>query len=299
MGLDFFRRAVELAPAHGRPGMTVINTIQTNGTMMDGDWARSSRERFLVGLSMDGPASARRLPARQGRQADFDKVMRGLARLQRARRGVERADHRARRQPGPPRRGLPLPARRLRPALSSSSPSSSGRPGRRAVGHAVTDRSVTPEGWGAFLIGVFEEWVRRDVGEVFVQDVRRRPGDWFGEPPASRPLRDLRDRAGHGVQRRRVRLRPLRRAAYLLGNIARAPHGEIVASPSSAGSAGQTRPLPRSASSCPCASPATAAAPRTASSTTPDGEPGLNYLCPGYRAFFGHVDGRCGACATC
>ena len=49
-------------------------------------------------------------------------------------------------------------------------------------GDEVTDRSVTPEGWGAFLIGVFDEWVRRDVGKVFVQHFDVALANWYGEP---------------------------------------------------------------------------------------------------------------------
>ena len=71
MGLDFFRRALELERRVRRPGQRILNTIQTNGTLLDDAWGEFLHEhRFLVGLSIDGPRdAARRLPGRQGRQA--------------------------------------------------------------------------------------------------------------------------------------------------------------------------------------------------------------------------------------
>ena len=87
MGVEFFRRSVELAERYLRPGQRAAYTIQTNGTQLDEEWAAFFREHdFLVGLSIDGPArDARRLPGGQGRQ--------GLVRPRdaRARRSCRRA----------------------------------------------------------------------------------------------------------------------------------------------------------------------------------------------------------------
>ena len=185
MGLEFFRRAVELAQRHARPGMTVRHTIQTNGTKINGDWARFFAENdFLVGLSIDGPRELHDAYRRdKGGRPTFDRVMRGLGALQE--HGVEwnalTTVHAANQEhPAEVYRFLrdecgcgfvqfiPIVER----------PSRDGVP----YGGAVTDRSVTPQGWGSFLVGVFEEWVRRDVGEVFVQMFDVALANWYGEP---------------------------------------------------------------------------------------------------------------------
>ena len=196
-----------------RPGMTIEHTIQTNGTLIDDEWAAFFKEHnFLVGISIDGPrGDARCLSRGQGRRAD---LRQGDARAgvpEATRRRVQRADHAPPRQRRPSRRGLSLPARRVRRALhpvhsdrrATATPRSTcrsrTRPGARAGargavavvarppalppgGLLVTDRSVTAAQYGQFLIGVFEEWVRRDIGEVYVQMFDVALANWYGEP---------------------------------------------------------------------------------------------------------------------
>ena len=56
MGLDFFRRSVEIAQKYLGPGQRAIHTIQTNGTLIDAEWAEFFKENdYLVGISIDGP----------------------------------------------------------------------------------------------------------------------------------------------------------------------------------------------------------------------------------------------------
>src|SRR5262245_3058726 len=89
MGLDFFRRAVELAERYLKPGQRAEHTIQTNGTLLDPEWARFFRERgFLVGLSIDGPRELHdAYRVNKGGRGSFDDVMGGLGHLRDA--GVE------------------------------------------------------------------------------------------------------------------------------------------------------------------------------------------------------------------
>ena len=92
MGLDFFRRSIEYQRKYLRPGMTVQNTIQTNGTLINDEWAAFFRENnFLVGLSIDGPAAnARRLPPRQGRPTHLRSRDPGPGLSEKARSRVQR-----------------------------------------------------------------------------------------------------------------------------------------------------------------------------------------------------------------
>ncbi|MCW5858894.1 MAG: radical SAM protein [Caldilineales bacterium] len=89
MGLDFFRRSLAYADKHRRPGMQIQYTIQTNGTLIDDEWAAFFKENeFLVGISIDGPEAmhdAYRVD--KGGQPTFARVMRGLGYLQK--HGVE------------------------------------------------------------------------------------------------------------------------------------------------------------------------------------------------------------------
>ena len=296
MGLEFFRRAVELGKKYARPGQTVLHTIQTNGTKIDAQWARFFAENgFLVGLSIDGPRELHDAYRRdKGGKPTFDKVMRGLAALREhgvawnALTTVNAANE-----------AHPVEVYRfLRDDCGCEfvqfipiveRPCEDGMP----YGSEVTERSVSPQGWGDFLNGVFDEWVRRDVGQVFVQLFDVALANWYGEPSGlCVHTASCGAGAGHGVQRRRVRLRPLRRARLPARQHPRAAPRRArrrarAGAVRQRQAEGAAAVLPSSAT---CASPATAAASRTASSRTPDDEPGLNYLCPGYKAFFHHID---------
>src|SRR5512136_1567239 len=81
MGLDFFKRSIEIAQKYARPGMTILHTIQTNGTLINDEWAAFFKEHnFLVGISIDGPREMHDFYRKdKGGAPTFDKVMRGLS----------------------------------------------------------------------------------------------------------------------------------------------------------------------------------------------------------------------------
>ena len=89
MGLDFFKRSIEIAQKYARPGMTIQHTIQTNGTLINDEWAAFFKEHnFLVGISIDGPREMHDIYRQdKGGAPTFDKVMRGLSFLKK--HGVE------------------------------------------------------------------------------------------------------------------------------------------------------------------------------------------------------------------
>jgi uncharacterized protein len=189
IGLDFFRRATALVRQYTKPGMTIEHTIQTNGMLLDEEWCAFFRDhRFLVGLSLDGPRrmhDAYRVD-RSG-QPTFDRVIEA-ARLMR-REGVEHnilcAVHAA-------NGDHPLAVYRFFrdevkthfiefiPIVERTTPALlqiANLGGDRHLEHrhdvqegpVVTERTVRPEQWGRFLNTIFDEWVRHDVGQVFVQ----------------------------------------------------------------------------------------------------------------------------------
>ncbi len=306
MGLEFFRRALALAGKHARPGMTVSHSIQTNGTKINGDWARFFKDNgFLVGLSLDGPRALHDAYRRdKAGRPTFDKVMRGLAALRE--HGVEwnalttvnaaNAAH-----PVEVYRFLrdQCGARFIQFIPIVERPTESGVP----YGETVTDRSVAPGQWGDFLSGVFEEWVRRDVGEVYVQMFDVALANWYGEPaglcvhsPTCGAALAL-ERNGdvyacdHFVE-----------PAYLRGNIGERHLAELVGSPEQR-QFGRDKldTLPQYCLGCDVRFACHGGCPKDRFTRTPAGamspsgeslagEPGLNYLCPGFKAFFHHID---------
>jgi len=295
MGLEFFRRSVELAGKHRRPGMSITHAIQTNGTRLNDGWCAFFREHgFLVGLSLDGPAHLHDVYRRdQGGGPTFERVMRGHALLKK--HGVDcnilctvnsaNADH-------------PLEVYRffrdeLEAEFIQFIPIVERDNGTGfQEGDRVTKRSVRPEQWGAFLIAVFDEWVRRGVGRVFVQTFDAALANWCGaragvcifNPTCGDALAlehngDLYS-CDHFVEPR-----------FLLGNILQTPMAGLAASPAQR-RFGQDKldTLPRYCRECEVRFACHGECPKNRFTHTPDGEPGLNYLCAGYRAFFNHID---------
>jgi uncharacterized protein len=161
-GIAFFRRALELQRRHARPGMAIRNALQTNGTLIDEEWARFlAEERFLVGVSLDGPAEVHdRMRIDPAGRATHARALRGLRLL--LRRGVDvnvlaviQRDNAAR-----PERvydflvGTGVRHLQFIPLVEGDG-----------------ERAAEPEAYGEFLARVLERWLaRRHVGEVFVRD---------------------------------------------------------------------------------------------------------------------------------
>lgn len=294
MGLDFFRRAVELERKHQKPGTRVLNTLQTNGVHLDAEWCAFLRENgFLVGLSLDGPRElhdAYRHDRRGG--SVFDRVA-AAARLM----GSEGVDFNVLCTVNAANGSRPLEVYRFfRDALEASylqfiplveRDNDTGF----QEGTAVTARSVGPEQYGRFLNAVFDEWVRRDVGRTFVLNFDWLLGAWvYGEAPVcvSQPTcgqalvlehnGDLYS-CDHFVE-----------PSCRLGNLLETPLAEL------AWSAQQRRfgeakrdTLPRLCRECEFLFACHGECPKNRVLETPDGEPGLNWLCAGLKGFFGHT----------
>ncbi len=309
MGVEFYRRAIELARRYLRPGQRAVYTMQTNGTRIDEVWADMFREHgFLVGLSIDGPREIHdAYRVNKGGKGSFDQVMRGLTHLREA--GVEwnalTTVHAANAARGREvyaflreRCGashiqfIPIVERMRGGEADREWDSWRDRPLYVQAGHHVTSRSITAEQYGRFLIDVFEDWVRRDVGRVFVQMFEVALANWAGEPPglcvhsetcglalALEHTGDLYS-CDHFVEPR-----------YRLGNITEQGMAELVTSERQRafGLAKRTA-LPSRCIECDVRFACHGGCPKDRFIDTPDGDAGLNYLCAGYRTFFHHVD---------
>jgi len=295
MGLDFYRRSVELQKKYQKPGTRIENTFQTNGILIDDEWCRFFHEnRFLVGLSLDGPKELHDAYRKdKGGRGTFDRVLRAAHMLQK--HNVEfnilctvnskNADH-------------PLEVYRFfRDDLDAhyiqfipivERDNESGY----QEGNTVTDRSVRPDQWGRFLIEIFDEWVKRDVGKTFVLNFDGALAGWLdmagticifgptcGLGMALEHNGDLYS-CDHFVE-----------PNYHLGNILRTPMIELAASDKQR-RFGQDKKdtLPRYCRACHVLFACNGECPKNRFIETPEGEPGLNYLCEGYKAFFEHVD---------
>ena len=298
-GLDFFRRAVEFQEKYKKPGMTFENTIQTNGTLLTDPWCEFLRENdYLVGISIDGPRELHdhyRVDKR-GRPT-FDKVMRGLRLLQK--HGVQynvlttvnniNGDH-------------PLDVYRfLRdeigtewiqfiPVVERLNDDGSTL---RQQGTKVTSRSVGPEQFGRFLIEIFDEWVRNDVAKVYVQTFEATVRNWLGMNTSGMCFFD--PTCGHGVAVEHngdlYSCDHFVEPDYLLGNIEQEHMLDLVKTDFQVKFGRDKQDaLPMVCRQCDVLFACHGECPKNRLSFTPDGEPGLNYLCEGYKAFFHHVD---------
>ena len=298
MGIDFFRRAIEHVAQYRKPGQSILHTMQTNGTLLNDEWcAFFKQHHFLVGLSVDGPKhmhDAYRVDKRG--VGSFDQVMRGWEVLRRHQVDVNilctihaaNADH-----PIEVYRFFrdDLGTRHIQLIPIVERVNSDGRT-RFQEGNAVTDRSVTAEQWGRFLTTIFDEWLKRDVGTVFVQMFDAALASWVGTAPT---LCIFSETCGDAVALEHTgdlySCDHFVEPKHLLGNIAQTPLAELVASPQQrAFGAAKRDTLPRYCRECPVRFACHGECPKNRFILTPDGEPGLNYLCAGYKAFFTHVD---------
>jgi uncharacterized protein len=314
MGLDFFRRSVELVEELRHPRQRISYTIQTNGVLINEKWARFFKENnFLVGLSVDGPEplhDAYRVDKRG--EGSFHRVMRGYEHLKAQNVDVNvLCTIHAANQDHPLDiyrffrddmgvqfiQFIPIVERAtatLLPLanLGWSTERKEQRPLYVQAGSHVTDRSVDPKAFGTFLSTIFDEWVQHDVGEVYVQHFDVALANWHGEPPglcifsetcglalALEHNGDLYS-CDHYVE-----------PDYLLGNINETQMIDLVGSEQQIEFGKAKRDtLPEFCRSCEVRFACHGGCPKNRFTKTPDGEEGLNYLCAGYKTFFNHVD---------
>ena len=299
MGLDFYRRAMVVVEKYRRPCMSFLHTMQTNGTLLDDEWAAFFGDHdFLIGISIDGPRPLHDVyRVDKGGKPTFDKVLRGLRLLQK--HGVEynvlttvnrvNGDH-------------PLEVYRfLRDEV--------GTPWMQFIpvvehinaddltlyqkGGSVSEQSVLPEQFGRFLSTIFDEWICHDVGRIYVQTFEATLRNWLGigasgmcvfnETCGTGPVLEHNGdlyACDHFVE-----------PDYFLGNIQDQHMIELMASPRQVKFGRDKREsLPRTCLACDVRFACHGECTKNRFILTPDGEPGLNYLCAGLKAFFHHVD---------
>jgi uncharacterized protein len=306
MGLDFYRRAMELADKHRRPGMTFLNTMQTNGTLLDDEWCEFFKEHnFLIGISIDGPAELHDVyRVDKGGAPTFDKVMRGLRLLQE--HGV---DYNILTTVNRVNADQPLEVYRfLRDEAGTDwmqfipVVERIDADGLRLYqqGSTVSKRSVLPEQFGRFLSTVFDEWVRNDVGRVYVQTFEAAVRNWVGMPSSGMCVFNETCGLGLAIEHNGdlYACDHFVEPNYLLGNIQDEHMIELVASEQQVKFGRDKRDtLPQYCLDCDVRFACHGECPKNRFIETPDGEPGLNYLCAGFKYFFHHIDYPAGVMA--
>lgn len=293
MGLGFFRRVVETAERYRRPGQRLVHTLQTNATLLNEEWAAFLAEHsFLVGVSVDGPPAlhdAYRVD-KKGRPTSA-RVLEGIALLQR--HGVE---HNLLCTVNAANANHPVEVYRYlrddcKGRFLQFIPVVEHTP-TAADPEAVSDRSLNPAQWGRFLVEVFDEWLCRDVGSVFVQAFDAALASWCGVPPG---LCVFSETCGNAVALEHngdlYSCDHFVSPEHLLGNIADTHLVELIASEVQRRFGDDKRDtLPRYCWDCDVRFACWGECPKNRFTKTPDGEDGLNYLCAGYKQFFHHVD---------
>jgi uncharacterized protein len=308
LGVDYFRRIVELQKTYA-DGKRISNAIQTNGTLLDAEWCGFLAEnQFLVGLSIDGPRElhdAYRVDKKQ--KPTFDDVVRGLELLKKHKAEFNTLTVVNRLNSQQPLKVynflkeigsgfiqfIPLVERlpqlniKIR-GMDFAEPPVHGTDENLPV----TEWSLRPKDYGEFLVKIFDQWVRNDVGQVFVQLFDVALGNWMG---VGSSLCVFAEKCGAALAIEHngdlYSCDHYVYPQYHLGNVLNHSLGEMVASEQQQKfGSDKSDTLPNYCKTCEVRFACNGECPKHRFTHTPDGEWGLNYLCPAYKRFFNHID---------
>jgi uncharacterized protein len=307
LGLEYFKNIITLQKKHSG-GRKINNTLQTNGTLLDDAWCRFFKEHdFLIGLSIDGP---RRLHDTyrldKGQKPTFQRVMQGLDLLKKHKVefntltvvSASNAKHPIEVYSFLKEAGsgyiqfIPLVERLPDEATASQGLDYAEPPEPGQPPSPVTRWSVPSEAFGDFLINIFNEWVKQDVGKVYVQMFDVSLGIWSGHGPGlCLFLEDCGEALALEHNGDLYSCDHFVYPKYKLGNIMNESLGALVNSdPQKAFGGNKSASLPKYCLACEVRFACNGECPKHRFLMTPDGEEGLNYLCAGYKKFFNHVD---------
>ena len=297
--LAFYEKVVRLQQRYAR-GRRIANSLQTNGTLINDDWARFFHDQgWLIGVSLDGPEAYHDAFRRtRGGGPSFRNVIRGIDILNR--HAVEwnalavanrlNGDH-------------PLSFYRffknigcryiqVTPVVERLAHHDDGRQLASLVDEGqLAPFSIRPKQWGNFLCTIFDEWVRHDVSMFFFNIFDATLANWVGVAPG---LCTMAKHCGHaGVMEHNGDVYSCDHFVfpeYKLGNIHEQSLVEMMYSERQRrfGRA-KADSLPTQCRECQWLNACHGECPRNRFIPTANGEPGLNYLCEGYRQYFSHV----------
>ncbi len=315
MGLDFFRKVVALQAKHKKPFQRIENDLQTNGTLIDEEWCAFLKENnFLVGLSIDGPRELHDMyRVTKGGRPTFDKVFNAAKLFHRFgvpfntltcvnRHNVlkpldvysflrhEVGSTRIQFIPIVEYKGFEQTApQRWNQANLPKLGDPEARPGH--PDSIVTDWSVDPDDWGNFLCKIFDRWSRNDVGKILVNHFESLLSQHMDLGPQLCVYGEV---CGKGVALEHdggiYACDHYVYPEYRLGNLRSAPIDKHVFSRNQVKFGySKSEHLPAYCRQCPFLTDCWGECPKNRIIRTPDGEPGLNYLCSGFKKYFAHA----------
>lgn len=316
LGLDFFRKVVDLEekykPAHQR----IENDLQTNGTLLTEEWCRFLKQHnFLVGLSIDGPRALHdAYRVTKGGEPTFHKVMASARLLKKhgvqfntltvvnrlnAKRPLDVYRFLTREVGSRYVQFIPCvepkdfhttAPQHWDPANLPVVGTPAARPG--TLESVVTDWSVDPDDWGYFLCKCFDDWLARDVGKVLVNVFETAVVQTMGQPSQ---LCIYHEFCGKGMAVEHdgsvFACDHYVYPEYRAGRIQDQALGDMAFSRRQMEFGFAKRDtLPEYCRQCPHLKMCHGECPKNRLVRAPQGEPGLNYLCPGFKRFFSHAE---------
>ncbi len=290
-GIDFYKKAVEFQKIYKKSNQKIVNAFQTNGILLNDEWAEFMHDNeFLIGISIDGPANIHNIYRHDKEGNDtFDRVIKGLRFLQKHK--VEfnilttihkgNVDH-ALEIYRYFRDELHTEFMQFIPIVEHT------KDIKLPQGKFVSERTVPAKKYGDFLVAIFMEWVKKDVGKVFVQLFDVTLGSWMGVQGG---LCVFQPTCGFAlVLEHNGDLYSCDHFVYpenRLGNIKKKSLDEMVNSGKQfTFGRNKLKKLPQYCLNCDVRFACHGGCPKNRIIRTPDGDPGLNYLCEGYKRFF-------------
>jgi uncharacterized protein len=287
LGLDFFHKVIDVQNKHKPSDKIIRNGIQTNGTLINEEWCKFlSSENFSVGLSLDGPRDIHnRYRVGKNGEPTHKSVMNGYKLL--VQHGVYPDilcvvnAHNAQN---------PLKVYRFFKKIQAQYISFLPMVELIPDSTDINPLSVPPNDWGNFLCIIFNEWRDNDIGRVKIQIIEEATRTAFnqehslcifqstcGNIPVVEHNGDFYS-CDHYVNQN-----------HFIGNITETPLVDLLKSPAQK-TFGQSKltNLPDYCIKCEVRPMCNGECPKNRLLMTPDGKPGLNYLCEGYKMFFKH-----------
>jgi uncharacterized protein len=296
MGIDFYRKALELQHKYAG-NKTVHNTLQTNGTLVTAEWARFFRENeFLIGVSLDGPSDVHdRYRKGIGGASTFDRVLKGIVELYKA--GVDynvmaTVNRQCEDKGIEIYQFLKQAGTRFIQFMPVLEHVKDGRiVDPDTEGAHIAPWSVSAEGFGKFLCGIFDWWVRYDVGKVFVNQFDSTLALWCGEQPGTCTFAET--CGGNSIIEHNGDLYSCDHFVYekyKVGNVLETDLRTLMTSQQQIRfGISKRNGLPKKCMACKWFFACHGECPKHRFNRTESGETGLNALCEGYRMFFAHV----------
>ncbi|WP_440876512.1 anaerobic sulfatase maturase [Thalassotalea sp. PLHSN55] len=314
LGLDYYKKIVELQKKYQPAGVKIGNDLQTNGILLNDEWCEFlAKNDFLVGISIDGPQELHdKYRVTRSGKPTFHLVMKGVEKLKKHKvnfNALAVVNRHNVKYPLEVYRFLtqelgatyvqftpvvePTDFKTTAPQFWNESMIPTQGSELAKPGHlmsVVTDWSVDADDWGQFLITVFDEWVNNDLGRVLVNLFETAVAQQMGKPSqlcttaefCGKGLAIEHDGAVYSCDHYVY-------PEYKLGNVNERPLNEMAISVRQHGFGTAKRDsLPKQCRECPHLNLCWGECPKNRLLKTHDGEEGLNYLCSGLTAFYDH-----------